>query len=73
MWAGSLQNLWYYADPHFGNATIREKLNTFNVVTQPNKRITSSVLFRQQLTDNLLREHRMLTGTARPVAVDNVF
>ena len=25
MWAGSLQNLWYYVDPQFGNATIREE------------------------------------------------
>jgi type IV pilus assembly protein PilY1 len=25
MWPGSLQNLWYFVDPFFGNATIREE------------------------------------------------
>lgn len=31
-WAGSLQNLWYYVDPFFANATIREDTSQDNVL-----------------------------------------
>jgi type IV pilus assembly protein PilY1 len=35
-WTGSLQNLWYYVDPFFGNATIREETTADNTLNLKN-------------------------------------
>lgn len=35
-WSGSLQNMWYYVDPFFANATIREDTTQDNVLNLAN-------------------------------------
>jgi len=69
-WAGALQNLWYYVDPFFSNATIREDTTQDNVLNLANDDIMQ-FYFNQttQLTE--VRRWRDTDGDGVPNSADN--
>jgi type IV pilus assembly protein PilY1 len=74
MWAGSLQNLWYYVDPYFGNATIREETPTadgkLNLQTD---RIVQFFFDNNSQTTKVSRTQDVNGDGKTLVALDNVF
>ncbi|MBF8259007.1 MAG: pilY1-2, partial [Actinobacteria bacterium] len=69
-WAGALQNLWYYVDPFFSNATIREDTTQDNVLNLANDDIMQFYFNpTTQLTE--VRRWRDTDGDGVPNSADN--
>lgn len=68
-WTGSLQNLWYYVDPFFSNATIREETTVDSKLNLENDYIAQ---FYYDNTTELTRVRRWVDSNGDGVAESEV-